>query len=463
MSFSAMDLKNMTSIINKTPALFAALLLSACGGSDDSSSGTGYIQFYNASANAPKVFLEIDDAVRTGANFGNVTTRHSYNNENYELDYQYLNDNNDYVSVFDNTEVLTIENDEKTLKVLSGDFSNPQIHSFQIPEFDEEDEFKIGIINTISDSTEYDVYVAKEGYDFVDAELVQSTNYLALNDLETVKEDSYHFYVTEQGSQTPVFQSELVHFDDQQSYVTMIRKSYSANSNEITLDIVSDNSSVHSLSHVNALSQLRFYNAIDTYEQVKFIATSTQNDVETDLTDNDTLTNYHSVNAGNFSISMYDINETPLLTNYLEAIGQSRSLLNIVYQHKSGYPAMISIDEELSPNQVSHQVQIVNLIDSSPYNNDINEVSIYFTEGSETIEETTTYLKDIDNYDSKALSLDSQSYDVTVTYEVNDQVISLLQLADMEFTQTGNYILILEQDATTASGYKITKINTLAP
>ena len=195
----------MTSIINKTPALFAALLLSACGGSDDSSSGTGYIQFYNASANAPKVFLEIDDAVRTGANFGNVTTRHSYNNENYELDYQYLNDNNDYVSVFDNTEVLTIENDEKTLKVLSGDFSNPQIHSFQIPEFDEEDEFKIGIINTISDSTEYDVYVAKEGYDFVDAELVQSTNYLALNDLETIKEESYHFYVTEQGSQTPVF------------------------------------------------------------------------------------------------------------------------------------------------------------------------------------------------------------------------------------------------------------------
>lgn len=448
-------------LLKKSSVLLLTALLAACSDSDESS-GTGYIQMYNASSNSPNVYLEIDDVIRTGAGFGQVTTRHNYNNDDYELNYLYINDNDDYISLLEDNDTLSIKSDVKHLKVLAGDYNEPQIKQFEIAEFDEDDKFQLAAINTVSDDKEYDIYLAKDDYDFVDAELISTTNYLALPELNELTEDNYTFYVTLKDDSNVIFQSNMVDFDDEQTYIVMIRPSFSAQPGGITLDIVSDASSVTSLTHVDAKSQIRFYNAIDEYSNVSFNASSTKDEITTELVNNDVATDYHSVNAGTFMLSMLDSSNNLIVSNYVEAVNKNVSLLSIFYQHSAGYPAMISVAENLTPNEVSHQVQVVNLIDTSPFDTELNEIDIYFTEGTETIEDTTSYIKSIDAFETKSVYLDSQSYDVTITYQANNQTISILQLADMDFSEKGNYILILEEDEKQTDGYKVTLLNTLA-
>ncbi|ATD00662.1 hypothetical protein [Pseudoalteromonas spongiae] len=446
----------------KNTTLFLAIsMLAACGSSDDSS-GTGFVQMYNASANSPTVYLEIDNTVRTGATFGEVTTRHNYNHDDYALNYVYLNDNDDYIPLLSDDDTLAIKSDVKLLKVLSGDYSEPRIDEFAISEFDGEDKIQISAINTISDQQEYDIYLAKDDYAFVDAELLTSTQYLALPELQEKSEDHYTFYITLAGSDEVIFQSSMVELDDEQSYIAMLRPSFSSQPGGITVDLVSDGSSVTSLTHVDAMSQMRFYNAIDEYAAVTFNALSTKDDITTPATPSDTVTDYFPANAGTFTLSMLDSSNNPIVNNFVEAVNKNTSLISIFYQHTDDYPAMISITEDLTPNAVSHNVQVVNLIDHSPYDTNIAKVDIYFTEGNETIDDTTSYIKNIDAFATKSLALDSQSYDVSVTYEVNNQTISVLQMADIDFSQTGNYILILEEDSNATSGYKITQLKTLA-
>lgn len=448
-------------LIKKSSVIILTALLTACGSSDESS-GTGYVQMYNASSNSPNVYLEIDDVVRTGAGFGQVTTRHNYNNDDYELNYLYINDNDDYIALLDDNENLSIKSDVKHLKVLAGDYNQPQIKQFEIAEFDKEDKFQLAAINTVASDKEYDLYLAKDDYDFVDAELITTTSYLELPELNELTEDNYTFYVTLKGDSNVLFQSSMVNFDDEETYVVMIRPSFSAEVGGIILDIVSDASSVTSLTHVDAKSQMRFYNAIDEYANVSFKAISTKDEINTDLVSNDIATEYHSVNAGTFTLSMLDSSNNLIVSNYVEAVNKNISLLSIFYQHSAGYPAMISVTEDLTPNEVSHKVEVVNLIDTSPFDTNVSEVDIYFTEGNETIEDTTSYIKDIDAFETKSLYLDSQNYDLTITYQANNQTISILQLADLDFSHKGNYILILEEDYTQSDGYKVTLLNTLA-
>ena len=428
--------------IKKLSLVIVTAIIASCSSSDDSSSGTGYVQMYNASANSPTIYLEIDGVVRTGAGFGAVTTRHNYNDDTYSLNYLYINDNNDYLSILDADEDLIIKNDEKSLKLISGDFNQPRIDEFRIEEYEEEDKFQISAINTISENTEYDIYLAKEDYAFVDAELITSSSFLSLPEFTEKEEGQYTFYVTESGSDEIIFKSQMVDFDDEESFVVMLRPSFSAEAGGIVLDIVSDGSSVYSLSHIDAKSQMRFYNSIDDYSEVSFNAVSTQQSFTTEQVQNDTATSYTTVDAGTFTISMLDSNNNPIVNNYVEAVTKNVSLLSIFYQHTNNYPAMISISEDLTPNEITHSVQVVNLIDTSPFDTEVDEIDIYFTEGNETIDDTTSYLKDIDSFDSKMIYLDSQKYDITVTFEANDQTISIMQLADVDFSNKGNYVLI---------------------
>lgn len=441
-------------------ALSSALLLVACSSSDDSTSSNGAVQFYNASFNSPATYVVVDDTIRSSAAFGEVSTRHSYNAGEYQLNLAYKNDNNDYVDVFDEDKTINIEGDQKKLWLLSGDFNQPETNEFSITDYDEDDKFKLGVINTTSVTTSYDVYIAKDDYGFTDANLVAASEYLTLSGETEHDEGYYRFFVTNKGETSPIFESDKVYFNDETHYVVMVRNAYAAGTNELVLDLVSNNSSVQALTSLNAVSHLRFYNSIDDYANTYFKAQSPKEVVTSDLTAKDTLTAYHEVDAATFTLSMLDSSNNPVVNNFVESVKKGQSITSIFYQHNE-LPRLISVSENLSPNSTTHTVQIVNLIGSANFG-DISDIDIYFTEDNETIDDTTTYIKDLLAFNVKSTVLDDQAYDVTVTYTSNGQTISLLQQANVDFSNDGHYILILEPAADEPSGFKLTKINTVS-
>ncbi|MGO2075783.1 MAG: hypothetical protein ACTH3B_11580, partial [Pseudoalteromonas sp.] len=59
-------------------------------------------------------------------------------------------------------------------------------------------------------------------------------------------------------------------------------------------------------------------------------------------------------------------------------------------------------------------------------------------------------------YSQEVQSVDNALYTTYVLFEDNGQQIVLLQQGGMDFSQEGNYLLILEHDEMSDSGYKMT-------
>ena len=66
------------------------------------------------------------------------------------------------------------------------------------------------------------------------------------------------------------------------------------------------------------------------------------------------------------------------------------------------------------------------------------------------------FVEGLDQYDQQEQVVDNEVYTTYVVFEDNGQQIVLLQQSDMDFTEEGNYILVIEHDDTTDSGFKMT-------
>ena len=86
----------------------------------------------------------------------------------------------------------------------------------------------------------------------------------------------------------------------------------------------------------------------------------------------------------------------------------------------------------------------------------ITDVDVVFTLNGETVDDAKNIIDGIDQYDQEDQVVDNEIYTTYVLYEDNGQQIVLMQQGDMDFSQEGNYILILEHDETTSTGYKMT-------
>ena len=105
---------------------------------------------------------------------------------------------------------------------------------------------------------------------------------------------------------------------------------------------------------------------------------------------------------------------------------------------------MKSITENLSPNSVSHDIQIMNLIDSSN-GIEMNQLDVFFTKSGESIEDTNTYAKNITKYEHKSLSIDNETYTIQVVFDDDGQLRSLITAPEQDFNEDGNYIIVLEE------------------
>lgn len=432
-------------------------ILVGCGGSDGSSD-TGYVQLYNGSYNSPYTRLFVDETERSGTNFADVTTRHNYSTGTYDLSFEYLDANDSYITISE--QEVSIKGDKTELIVMSGNFDEPTFTELSVPISSDTDEFNLGFYNITGEDTSYDIYLATDDGVFESAELFSSAQYLSELELQTLEEGYYTIFITEAGSTDVVYESESVYFYDEESYVAMIRPSYATEENGITLDIVTDNNYVTALKHQSALGQLRFINTVDDYSPVSFSTTRGTTVNDTNTVASDTYTDYIELSPNSYSVAMYDEEGTKLADNFLMTLEREQSAVGVFYNDIDNGLRMMSVEENLTPSSYSHTISVINLIESYA-GQTVSEVDVYFTLNGETVDDATNVIDGLDRYDQEEIDVDDEAYTVYAVYEDNGQQIVLIQQSDIDFTEEGNYILILEHDETTSSGFKMSVTRTI--
>ena len=432
-------------------------VLSGCG-SDDSASSTGYIQMYNGSYNSPYTRLFVEETERSGADFAEVTTRHNYSTGTFDVSFEYLDANDSYITISD--QEISIKGDKTQLVVMSGDFAEPTFTELTVPISSDTGEFNLGFFNITGEDTSYDIYLATDDGVFESATLFASAQYLSELDLQSVDEGYYTIFITPAGSSDVVYESSSVYLYDEASYVAIIRPSYATELSGITLDVVTDNNYVTELKHQSALGQLRFINTLDDYSPVSFSATRGTTETPTNTVSSDAYTDYIELSPNSYSVAMFDEQSNKLADNFLMTLEREQSAVGIFYNDIDNGLRMMSVEEHLTPSSYSHTVSVVNLIESYA-GQSVTDIDVYFTLDGETVDDTSNVVDGIDRYDQEEQVVDNEIYTVYAVYEDNGQQIVLIQQSDMDFTEEGNYILILEHDETTATGYKMSLERTI--
>lgn len=427
--------------------------LAACSGDDSSSGQSGYVQLYNGSYNSPYTRLFIDDIERSGTEFGDVTTRHNYSTNNFDVSFQYLDANDSYITI--NEQTVSISDDKTQLMVMSGDFEEPTFNEFSIPTGSDEGVINLGFFNIVREGVNFDIYLATDDGLFETAELINTSGYLLEPDMQSFAEGYYTLYLTLSGESEVLFESPTLYYNDNASYVTMIRPSYATEENGISLDVVTPSNNVTELMHQDAQGQLRFINTIDDYPQTSFSITRGTENYITELTANDNYSSYTTLNPNSYSVAMLDDTGNTVVDNFLLTLEREQSNVGVFYEDKDFGPRMMTIKENLTPSSYSHNVTMVNLLDSYA-GQSISAVDVYFTLNGETIEDAKNSIDGLSMYNQEVQSVDNEIYTTYVLFEDNGQQIVILQQGDMDFSQEGNYLLILEHDETSDSGYKMT-------
>jgi hypothetical protein len=432
-------------------------VLSGCG-SDDSASSTGYIQMYNGSYNSTYTRLFVEETERSGADFAEVTTRHNYSTGTFDVSFEYLDANDSYITISD--QEISIKGDKTQLVVMSGDFAEPTFTELTVPISSDTGEFNLGFFNITGEDTSYDIYLATDDGVFESATLFASAQYLSELDLQSVDEGYYTIFITPAGSSDVVYESSSVYLYDEASYVAIIRPSYATELSGITLDVVTDNNYVTELKHQSALGQLRFINTLDDYSPVSFSVTRGTTETPTNTVSSDAYTDYIELSPNSYSVAMFDEQGNKLADNFLMTLEREQSAVGIFYNDIDNGLRMMSVEEHLTPSSYSHTVSVVNLIESYAEQS-VTDIDVYFTLDGETVDDTSNVVDGIDRYDQEEQVVDNEIYTVYAVYEDNGQQIVLIQQSDMDFTEEGNYILILEHDETTATGYKMSLERTI--
>ena len=145
-------------------AAFAALGLSACGGSDDNNNDfpDAYLQFYNGSANsAVTAVREKDVGVLGSASYGDSTSLFTRDAGNIEL--EFFRTDSDDQEVLINETTVNLSDGQKTLMILSGDFANPTFSEHKYVREELDNHFRLFATALVSDQSSYDLYMSDSG------------------------------------------------------------------------------------------------------------------------------------------------------------------------------------------------------------------------------------------------------------------------------------------------------------
>ncbi len=416
------------------PLCFSILLsisLFGCGsGSDDNS--TGYIQLYNLSANAPGVYLTVDqyddddydENTHSPILFSKVSSYLTYERDTYDIELAWQNEyNNVYDLEIVHQNQLQVEADTVQFIVVTDDIRAPEVLYYELPvrdsdelEEDTDDEvFNIRVLNMNSLSDKIDMYYSESHETFNEAVLLSETTFKEMSVNHKIAQDGYNFYLTNAGSNDVLFTSEDIDFPYASEYIMVIRDNTGVGSSPFLLDIIST-SSITEYSDTNSEASYRIFNAIIEHEQLA----DYNNSFDFHINGIDDSPEVASLNFGEFSQSFvidsgdYSMNlvepttQNALISNHLLSLNENTDKTVFFYlleeavdededgdidENGDGFIDnteivinSLVVENSLSNSIYSHQMNVINLIDQDEFINDFSSIKVYFVRSDEDVD-----------------------------------------------------------------------------
>ncbi|GAB2700660.1 DUF4397 domain-containing protein [Aliiglaciecola sp. 3_MG-2023] len=441
--------------------VFLASGLTACSSSDDNDtefSSSGYIQFYNGSANSALTTMRgtEETQVLASSSYGDVTSMIQTNTGFTEIEF-YRTDSDDQEVILETREI-DLPDGQKTLVMLTGDFESPTFNEYRFDREELDDHFRLFGISVVTDQSSYDLYMSDSGSPFSEANLLSTINYESLDEMEfwapddddeNFDEGSYTIYLTEPGSTDVIFESNTVSFQFASEYVLVIRSSSGAIQDGIEVDLVLNSSTVSNLDDVNASAQYRLYNSLDD-GAVEFTLEGNEDTDPSEVSANE-KTDFNEIEFGDYRLSAELTSDSSVsFNNRLVTLNQGESKAIIVYQDADENLTSLSFDESSQPQVYDKEVVAANLV------SDFIDVDLYFVRKDETIESAEYLISSIDFGESKSVTLPSDFYELVAVFDDNEDTQILLDRTELlGLNEEANYIITIEESADSPTGYKI--------
>ena len=460
MQLTSQSLLNGTGFRAIVIGLIALLGLTACGGSDSSSSdySYAYIQFYNASPNGANVEMrEVDGDSFGSAQFGDTTSMYSM--EDGDLELEFIRTDSDDQEVLIDEISVNLRDGYKTIVVMSGDFSNPVFTTYSYQRETMEDHFRLFALSVAVDESSYDFYMSESGDPFEAAnflgtvttgDMIEFDYWDADDDSDYFDEGEYTIYLTEPGSDEVVFESQTIDFVYETEYLMTLRDVSGAIQDGLVVDTILNSSSVTALTDVEADSQYRIYNStnLDAELQVTFGGNTNEEDVSFTLAAGE-LSQFSTIRYGDYRVTVTDPSGTVTsLSNKLITLNQGESKAILIYNTNNKLGAATFVESGL-PQAYDKTVNFINLV------SDFDDVDFYLVRNDETIDTAEYDVQNLEFAESTSEVLPSDYYEVIAVYEDdNEEQVLLDRTALFGFTEEENYIVTVEP-ADAPTGYEI--------
>ena len=492
-------------LLNSPVASISLLILSlsGCGsGSDDDS--TGYIKFYNAAANAPAIYMTVDENLDdddddeveqtySAVAYGNVSATNSLDRGNYYVELAYQVDDSakreDLTLVYQ--QQLGINNERITFVVLTGDVRSPEVLSFDIPVVDDDgdaddDLFNVRLLNLSANSnySSLDLYMSKDNETFNEAKLVSTLNAQDLSDNIKLAQDDYIYYITLAGGTEVLYRSDEVSYATVNQYIIAIRDNAGVGSSPFTIDSIGTNG-ITRLDDIDSEAQFTFYNAIaedlvdnslpdyqgvvniqmskigggvfnfDNLARGQFSEITVSSKGDYNLSVNNPLSGKIYLNSALLNLAE-NADNTIFLYGLKTAVDDDNdgdtdeNDDGIVDSWETKIKSLV-VTNSNSSSIYSHAMKMVNLADSD----DFSRIKFAFVQNNQTIS-TATYTASVLQEKTGSLSLLNNTYDVyaIATIDGTDVILDSLNLVLDEDSQ--DQFVIFEADPAAASGFKMT-------
>lgn len=464
-----------------TSIVVIAILVLITAGCDESSSDTdesGFVKIYNASVNAPTIYLDVDGEKITQADYTNSSALYPQESNSYDITLSWKADSNDYETFYEEQHNIT-DNDVEFL-VVAGDFNNPEIITYQYPDeqdslSDESDEsnFTFRLVNLYQGNQALDIYISEDSQTFNEATLAGSVQYQEMSDSQYYELDSYVLYITEQGSDDVLFKSEVIDFFANTQYILVVRDNYGPGDSPFSIDKISKNSATIVYSDENARAKMRIYNGMVKHDllegfenEVSFTVNGLQQDYDSEPLAKGSFSDDINLPSGDYSMNFRSTeDESFFATNHFISLNsnQDESVFLYLTEEKEDHDNNSTTEDQVSifvntlpvtnSHRVSlydHQINVINLVQDAQER--FNYLQVSFVKSNETV--STTEFK-LSSYRAKpsTIVLPNNTYQVNVIAKVGDSELLLVFDELTLDSDSGDLFMIIEEDTNSSTGY----------
>lgn len=476
--------------------------LSACD--SDDSDDQGYVKFYNASYDAPSIFMTLDEDLDTDDDdefeqtfssiaYAKAGSRIALDPQDYFIELAWQDEDSSVRS-----DLAIIYEDQIQVKanvthwvVLSESVQQPQVNVFAIDNIDddeaqedeEDDVFNLRFVNLHPVMTNIDVYLSDSDETFNEASFISTLQTNNLSDNFKIDEDQYKLYVTEAGSTSVLFTSDEINYAYGGQYLLAIRENQGVGGSPFVVDNIS-NSNISQYDALESTSNVSVYNGLNSNILLPEYAAKIDVDILglTDIPSLDALdygefSEAYEVASGDYRFSVRnDANDEVLLQNRVLSLPQNTNRTLFLYwteeevdddndgnvdENEDGIvdeirPIISSLVVNNSDRSrlYDKELTLLNLVNSD----DFNVVKLYFVKSDEIIE-TAENTRSLIQGNYSSIILRNNTYHVFVLATINNNEIILDELNLTLDADSKDQFLILEHSVSNSSGYSLRAID----